>query len=89
MAARGMVDESRPASRRPPLQPGQLDDKRGWSSSSMRRALSKGKKSLIEVALRSGALLEFDPVLSESSTRPFAGVPIAVDVRHAITAAAG
>ena len=85
MAARGMVD--RVAARCAPCaapgrQAGRV--KRGWSSSSMRRAFSKRQQVAVEVALRPGALLELDPMLGEARARPFAGVFVADDLssRH-------
>ena len=52
----------------------------------MRRALSKRQKVAIEIALRPRALLEFNAVLGETSARPLAGVFVADNCRHAVTA---
>ena len=89
MPARTVVDRIAARARRPPLQPAELGRQARQVEQLDATRVQKRQQVVIQIALRSRGLLEFNPVLSESSTRPLASIPIANDLRYAITAAQG
>jgi hypothetical protein len=86
MPTRTVVDRVAARARRPPLQPTELGRQARQVEQFDATRVQKRQQVVIQIALRSGGLLEFNPVLSEPSTRPLAGVTIANDLRDAITA---
>ena len=68
MPARRVVDQVLPAARRAPLQAGKLGAQAGMVQKLDATRVQKRQQVVIQIALRSRGLLEFNPVLGEPGT---------------------
>ena len=89
VAAGAMIDRVLAAARGAPLEAAELGRQARQVEQLDPTGVQKRQQVVKEVALRPGGLLELDPVLGETCARPFAGVVVAKDLRHAVTAQKG
>ena len=86
VAAGAVVEAVLPAARRAPLEAAELRRQARQVEQFDATGVQERQQVVIQIALRPGALLEFNPMLGKSGSWPFAGVFVAGDLGHAITA---